>query len=126
RRSGRAPVGTIVCPFSALESARGESRIANGGRMAGTDLALQARTLKPVDDLAVAASADLFRHVTADKAGFYRAIMAVFAAGKRQYRLQLRPEEVLAEADWPGQPPAREEVAAALAQLTDWGNLESQ
>src|SRR5690606_9784401 len=29
-------------------------------------------------------------------------------------------------ADWPGPPPSREEVAAALAQLTDWGNLESQ
>jgi hypothetical protein len=33
----------------------------------------------------IAASADLFRHVTADKAAFYRAIMAVFAAAKRQY-----------------------------------------
>ena len=43
-------------------------------------------------------SADLFRHVSAEKALFYRCIMDVFAAAKRQYRLQLRPDEVLAEA----------------------------
>ncbi len=72
------------------------------------------------------ASADLFRHVSAEKADFYRAIMAVFAAAKRQYRLQLRPDEVLAEALWAGQRPAQEEVAAGLAQLAAWGNLESQ
>lgn len=73
------------------------------------------------------ASTDLFRHVTADKAAFYRSIMEVFAAAKRQYRLQLRPDEVLSEANW-GHcvPPAQEEVAAALAQLAAWGNLESQ
>lgn len=77
-------------------------------------------------EASIAASADLFRHVTADKAAFYRAIMAVFAAAKRQYRLQLRPDEVLAEADWSDASPAQEEVAAALAQLAAWGNLESQ
>ena len=78
------------------------------------------------EEVTVAASADLFRHVTADKAAIYRAIMEVFAAAKRQYRLQLRPDEVLAEADWRGAPPAQEEIAAALAQLAAWGNLESQ
>ncbi|MDR2032673.1 MAG: TIGR02677 family protein [Azoarcus sp.] len=72
------------------------------------------------------ASVDLFRHITADKTAFYRAIMETFAAAKRQYRLQLRPDEVLAEADWGSRPPAQEEVAAALAQLVAWGNLESQ
>jgi uncharacterized protein (TIGR02677 family) len=71
-------------------------------------------------------SADLFRHVSAEKAGFYRAIMDVFAAAKRQYRLQLRPDEVLAEAEWPDVPPRIEEVNAALTQLTAWDNLESQ
>jgi uncharacterized protein (TIGR02677 family) len=49
-----------------------------------------------------------------------------FAAAKRQYRLQLRPDEVLAEARWPGEAPRIEEVNAALAQLTEWGNLQSQ
>ncbi|MDR2259760.1 MAG: TIGR02677 family protein [Azoarcus sp.] len=77
-------------------------------------------------EAAVAASVDLFRHVTADKTALYRAIMETFAAAKRQYRLQLRPDEVLAEADWGGAPPAQEEIAAALAQLAAWGNLESQ
>ncbi|MBI2742216.1 MAG: TIGR02677 family protein [Rhodospirillales bacterium] len=75
---------------------------------------------------AVSNAADLFRHVSAEKAEFYRCIMDVFAAAKRQYRLQLRPDEVLGEAQWQGSPPRIEDVNAALAQLTDWGNLESQ
>ncbi len=69
--------------------------------------------------------ADLFRHVSVEKAVFYRCIMDVFAAAKRQYRLQLRPDEVLAEAQWPDVPPGIEDVNAALGQLTAWGNLES-
>jgi len=51
--------------------------------------------------------------------------MDVFAAAKRQYRLQLRPDEVLGEADWPDEPPRIEEINAALTQLAAWGNLES-
>jgi uncharacterized protein (TIGR02677 family) len=70
-------------------------------------------------------SAELFRHVSAEKAAFYRRIMDVFAAAKRQYRLQLRPDEVLAEGAWPDGPPRIEEVNAALTQLAAWGNLES-
>lgn len=70
--------------------------------------------------------AELFRHVSAEKAAFYRRIMDVFAAAKRQYRLQLRPDEVLAEAQWPDAPPRIEELNAALSQLADWGNLQSQ
>jgi uncharacterized protein (TIGR02677 family) len=73
----------------------------------------------------LAEASDLFRHVSADKAETYRVILDVFARAKRQYRLQLRPDEVLAEARWPGRPPAPEEVNAALIQLRDWGNLES-
>lgn len=71
-------------------------------------------------------ASELFRHVSAEKASFYRRIMDVFAAAKRQYRLQLRPDEVLAEAKWAGESPRIEEVSAALAQLTEWGNLQSQ
>jgi uncharacterized protein (TIGR02677 family) len=70
--------------------------------------------------------AELFRHVSAEKADFYRRVMDVFAAAKRQYRLQLRPDEVLAEVRWPDTPPRIEEVNAALAQLAGWGNLQSQ
>lgn len=73
----------------------------------------------------VSESADLFRHVSADKSEFYRRIMDVFAAAKRQYRLQLRPDEVLAEAEWSGAPARIEDVNVALTQLTVWGNLES-
>jgi uncharacterized protein (TIGR02677 family) len=64
--------------------------------------------------------------VSTEKAAFYRCIMDVFAAAKRQYRLQLRPDEVLAEAQWSDGPPRIEEVNAALTQLATWGNLESQ
>ena len=70
--------------------------------------------------------ADLFRHVSAEKAAFYRCIMDVFAAAKRQYRLQLRPDEVLAEARWSDAAPRIEDLNLALAQLAAWGNLESQ
>lgn len=69
---------------------------------------------------------DLFRHLAADKASLYRAILDAFAAAKRQYRLQLRPDEVLAACVHQGPPPTLEEVGSALAQLVDWGNLESQ
>jgi Protein of unknown function (DUF2397) len=71
-------------------------------------------------------ASELFCHVSAEKASFYRIIMDVFAAAKRQYRLQLRPDEVLAEARWLGEAPRIEEVNAALAQLTEWGNLQAQ
>ncbi len=52
--------------------------------------------------------------------------MDAFAAAKRQYRLQLRPDEVLAEGRWEQARPTREELAQALNQLAEWGNLESQ
>jgi len=71
-------------------------------------------------------AAELFRHVSAEKAAFYRAVMESFAAAKRQFRLHLRPDEVLAQAQWSGDMPKVEEVQAALAQLAEWGNLESQ
>ena len=66
------------------------------------------------------------RHVSAEKSALYRGVMDAFAAAKRQFRLHLRPDEVLAEAAWSGPPPKIEEVQTALAQLTEWGNLESQ
>jgi uncharacterized protein (TIGR02677 family) len=69
---------------------------------------------------------ELFRHVSAEKSALYRSIMDTFAAAKRQFRLHLRPDEVLTEAVWSGPPPKIEEVQAALGQLTEWGNLESQ
>lgn len=70
--------------------------------------------------------AALFQHVTAEKTVLYRIVLEVFARAKRQYRLQLRPDEVLAEALWNGNRPAVEELNAALQQLVAWGNLEAQ
>ena len=71
-------------------------------------------------------SLDLFRHVTAEKAALYRAIMETFATAKRQFRLHLRPDELLAETRWPTDMPSLEDVQQALSQLTDWGNLQAQ
>ena len=68
----------------------------------------------------------LFRHVTAENAPLYRAIMDVFAAAKRQFRLHLRPDEVLAEAQWSAEHPTLEALQLALSQLVDWGNLQAQ
>ncbi|MBM0105552.1 TIGR02677 family protein [Steroidobacter sp. S1-65] len=73
-----------------------------------------------------AAAAELFNHITADKAAIYRAVMDVFSAAKRQFRLHLRPDEVLAEVRWPGERPTLDDVQAVLAQLTAWGNLQAQ
>lgn len=71
-------------------------------------------------------SRELFRHVSAEKSAMYRTIMDMFTAAKRQFRLHLRPDEVLAEAAWTSTPPKVEEIQLALAQLAAWGNLESQ
>jgi uncharacterized protein (TIGR02677 family) len=75
---------------------------------------------------AVDSATNLFRHVAADKAVYYRAIMDTFAAAKRQFRLQLRPDEVQIEASWTGVTPSLDEIQQALIQLTEWGNLEAQ
>lgn len=71
-------------------------------------------------------ASSLFSHVTAEKCAVYRAIMEAFAAAKRQFRLHLRPDEVLLEAPWPAARPQLEEVQQALTQLVEWGNLQAQ
>jgi|SRR5699024_3475613 len=71
-------------------------------------------------------TAELFRHVSAERAADYRAVLDVFAAAKRQFRLHLRADEVRAEAAWPGAVPSQEEVRRLLDQLVDWGNLRAQ
>lgn len=71
--------------------------------------------------LPAATQADLFRHVSAEKAALYRCVMDCFAAAKRQFRLHLRPDEVLEDGEWStlASPatPRLEEIQAALAQL---------
>jgi len=71
-------------------------------------------------------SADLFRHVSAERAPLYRAVLDAFAAAKRQFRLHLRPDEVREEAHWPQRPPSPEELQQILGQLVEWGNLTAQ
>ncbi len=68
----------------------------------------------------------LFRHVTGERTEFYRAILELFAAAKRQFRLHLRPDEVRLEAAWPEETPTLESVQQALSQLAEWGNLIAQ
>lgn len=73
-----------------------------------------------------ASSSSLFRHVSADKAALYRAVLDTFAAAKRQFRLHLRPEEIRHDTNWPVAAPSLEELNALLDALVDWGNLEAQ
>jgi uncharacterized protein (TIGR02677 family) len=74
-----------------------------------------------------ASAAHLFSHVAADKAAVYRAVMNVFATAKRQFRLHLRPDEILADTATLGDAvQSLEALQAALDQLTEWGNLEAQ
>jgi len=70
----------------------------------------------------------LFSHVSTEHAITYRAIMDVFAKAKEQYRLQLRPDEVLNEVAWPSNSPRPEidQVTQHLDALVKWGNLEAQ
>ena len=65
---------------------------------------------------------DVFKHVVADHGDRYRAVMRAFAAAKQRFVVHLRPEDVHAELADTASP---EQVAAALEQLTSWGNLRS-
>lgn len=72
-------------------------------------------------------TASLFQHVSAERADAYRAILDVFAAAKRRFRLHLRADDIRSEAAWPGgQKPEPEELDRLLAQLVEWGNLARQ
>jgi len=73
-----------------------------------------------------AAAPRLFSHLVAENSSNYRAILDVFATAKRQFRLHLRPDDVLAEANWPGATPTLDAVQQALGQLIEWGNLQAQ
>lgn len=78
------------------------------------------------------AQGNLFRHVSAEKALLYRAVMDAFAAAKREFVPYLRPDEVLThiarsdESHIGAALPTLDDVQAALAQLADWGNVDSQ
>ncbi|MFP3940081.1 MAG: TIGR02677 family protein [Thermoanaerobaculia bacterium] len=70
----------------------------------------------------------LFAYTVEPSAPLYRAVMALFLEAKERYRIQLRPDEVLAElaGQVPGRVPElpdRATLDRALDQLVDWGNL---
>lgn len=62
----------------------------------------------------------VFAYLNAPNAAQYRAIMAAFLRAREQFRLHLRPAEVMADL-----PLAPESIDLDLAQLCQWGNLES-
>src|SRR5215467_3959192 len=69
-----------------------------------------------------------FAYVTAEKAGLYRAIMRVFMESKERFALHLRPQEI-----FDGvcncslqKSPDEAETEAALAQLCEWGHLQTR
>jgi uncharacterized protein (TIGR02677 family) len=67
----------------------------------------------------------VFAHLNAERASLYRAILDEFERAKRRFALHLRPADI--ERGLAERGPAEEatSVAAALAQLVDWGNLEA-
>ncbi len=67
-------------------------------------------------------SISAFAYVNAEKASLYRAVMRVFANAKRHFVVHLRPEDVAEEV----QEGSADEVQAALEQLVQWGNLQSE
>ncbi|MDQ1289112.1 MAG: hypothetical protein QG622_2678 [Actinomycetota bacterium] len=69
----------------------------------------------------VAPSYRCFDHVTAPKAGLYRAVMQVFVDHKRRFVVHLRPEDVARDLAGPG----LEEIEKALGALAAWGNLRA-
>ncbi len=66
-----------------------------------------------------------FAYVDTDKAPVYRAVMCVFVAAKDQFRLHLRPSEVVAELPAFAVEVGEEACEAALKQLEEWGNLRT-
>jgi uncharacterized protein (TIGR02677 family) len=71
------------------------------------------------------ATLEVFRHVTADKAALYRAVLASFVAAKERFALHLRPREIAPEVRAAGFDVTEEALEAALEQLAQWGNLRA-
>ena len=67
---------------------------------------------------------DVFRHLAADRAPLYRAILDVFVRAKQQFALHLRPGDIERTLE-PGIVGDADQIATALAQLVEWGNLEA-
>jgi uncharacterized protein (TIGR02677 family) len=69
---------------------------------------------------------ECFTYLTVEKTGLYRAVMEVFSDAKAEFRLHLRPGDVLQRLRERGLSiGVDEEVEAALDALVRWGNLQS-
>jgi uncharacterized protein (TIGR02677 family) len=64
-------------------------------------------------------------YVTVEKASLYTAVMRVFVQAQERFQFRLRLQEVLDELEPPAGTCEPREVEAALAQLCEWGNLET-
>jgi len=69
-----------------------------------------------------------FAYLTAEKAALYRSIMRVFMESKERFALHLRSQQILDAIRICGleDTPDQTEIEAALAQLCDWGNLQTR
>ncbi len=69
----------------------------------------------------VTSQAQPFAHLNVPNAALYRDVMRTFARAKERFIVHLRPEDVAAELARDGD----EQLAQALEQLVDWGNLRA-
>lgn len=67
----------------------------------------------------------VFAYLTADKALRYRAVSDVMLRAKEQFRLHLRPAEIVDLLAEDGVVVDADEVTVLLAQLDDWGNVRT-
>lgn len=68
----------------------------------------------------------VFQHLNTEKSPTYRAVMGTFMDAKARFQLHLRPTDVRDALQTDGLPIDVVSVEAALQQLVEWGNLESQ
>jgi uncharacterized protein (TIGR02677 family) len=69
---------------------------------------------------------ECFSYLTVEKTHLYRAVMEVFSEAKAEFRLHLRPADVVQRLRDRGiEIAAEEEVEAALDALVRWGNLQA-
>jgi uncharacterized protein (TIGR02677 family) len=68
----------------------------------------------------------VFEYVQAEKAPLYRAIMRVFIESKERFVVQLRLHEVICGMGTLAGNPEHTEIESALAQLCEWGNLQTR
>jgi uncharacterized protein (TIGR02677 family) len=68
----------------------------------------------------------VFEYVQAEKAPLYRAIMCVFVASKQRFVVHLRQRDVINGMAGISELPDHSEIESALAQLCEWGNLQTR